>query len=229
MTLHIRCSTSPRLSVTTSATVGPPRSMAPMAPSTPSCVLVVELRRASGMNGSVRTRSRVARPFSRMEASREGGACASWPEDKRSQPTPPCEDPPKPPPPPPLLLEVICWVAETSTFGGWPEASRGMLKLVSEDVAFLYIVPGVCCGDDGDAGPRGGLRGAGGCGPLLPPSGARIPTDGTGLRMPETCRMMLRGGGDICVWSRSRCWADKSGGDSDRAPAGFCCALPPPQ
>lgn len=77
--------------------------------------------------------------------------------------------------------------------GGWPEVSRIMLKLVSDDVAFLYIVPGVCCGEDGDAGPRGGLRGAGGCEWL--PCG--IPTEGTGLRMPETCRMMLLGGGDV--------------------------------
>lgn len=73
-----------------------------------------------------------------------------------------------------------------------------MLKLVSDDVAFLYIVPGVCCGDDGDAGPRGGLSGAGGCGRLLP-KGAKMPTEGTGLRLPETCRMMLRGGGEVTV------------------------------
>jgi len=70
------------------------------------------------------------------------------------------------------------------------------LKLVSDDVAFLYIVPGVCCGDDGDAGPRGGLSGAA---ERLLPRGDGIPTEGTGLRMPETCRTMLLGGGDVIV------------------------------
>lgn len=75
-------------------------------------------------------------------------------------------------------------------------------KLVNDDVAFLYIVPGVCCGDGGEAKPRGGLSGAGGWVPL--PIGAKIPTDGTGFRAPETWRMILRGGGDVPVCSRSR-------------------------
>eukprot|EP00427_Karlodinium_veneficum_P016189 CAMPEP_0169146086 /NCGR_PEP_ID=MMETSP1015-20121227/47324_1 /TAXON_ID=342587 /ORGANISM="Karlodinium micrum, Strain CCMP2283" /LENGTH=146 /DNA_ID=CAMNT_0009213853 /DNA_START=263 /DNA_END=704 /DNA_ORIENTATION=- len=114
-------------------------------------------RRASNAI-SVRTNSRSCRRgFSRVDASLDGGPGTARP----SPPTPPCDEPPSPEhAPPPLLRDVICCVKATSTLGGGPPPSRGILKLVSDDVAFLYIVPGVCCGDDGDAGPRGGLKGA---------------------------------------------------------------------
>lgn len=92
-----------------------------------------------------------------------------------------------------------------------------MLKLGEDEVAFLYIVPGVCCGEDGDAGPRGGLNGAEEWG-LLPPKGAKTPTEGTAFLTPEVCRMMFLEDGDEPVCSRSRCWAVRSGGDSERAP-----------
>merc|ERR1719223_921348 len=103
MTLHILWRTSPRLSVTTSATVV-------------TLVLSHVVRRAS-KGASVRTNSRSWRrgPISRVDASLDGGPGRTRP----SPPTPPCEEPPSPEhPPPPLLRDVICCVGGTSTLGG---------------------------------------------------------------------------------------------------------------
>jgi len=90
-----------------------------------------------------------------------------------------------------------------------------MLKPVTEDVAFLYIVAGVYCGEDGETGPggpRGGLKGAGG--PGLP-SVELIPTAGTGLRTPDTCRTIVCAGPARAVaMSLVTC---STAGDSDRS------------
>lgn len=121
-----------------------------------------------------------------------------------------------PAPPLPLLLDVICGACgEESTMLAQrvEELSLAMLKFVSDEDAFLCIIPGVCIGEDGEAGPLGGLNGANGC--ALPlPRGARMPTDGTSLRMPDTWRMIPLGGGEVAVLSRPRL---SGGGDSDRA------------
>lgn len=190
ITLHILCRTSPRLSVTTSATVASPACRRPSArPST-----WASARQAAASVVCFRGLSLPAEDTHRDKGPDPLGA---------------------PPPPPVLLLDVICCGNCPSPTLDCPVPSRVIQKFVSDEGAFRYMVPGVCCGDDGDACPRGGLKGAGGC--WLPfASVVSIPTDGTGLRTSEICRTIPRACKEALAASRSGCWPGK--GDSARRP-----------
>mmetsp|Transcript_88830 Transcript_88830/g.176611 ORF Transcript_88830/g.176611 Transcript_88830/m.176611 type:complete len:210 (-) Transcript_88830:443-1072(-) len=162
ITLHILCRTSPRLSVTTSATVA-----------SPAC------RRPSARPSSWASARQAATSLVRLRG-------FSLPIEETQRDRGP-DTLGAPPPPPVLLLDVICCGNCPSSTPECPVPSCVMQIFVRDEGAFRYIVPGVCCGDDGDACPRAGLKGAGAR--WLPfPSVVSIPTDGTGLRTNETCR-----------------------------------------